>query len=163
MKPKKKKSEKLYYLGFFSFLYKALNLHFIIAKLWPTHLLKWPVMIALPSITRTLEGQTIRAASVGSRWARPAPWTATCWCTLARGPTSALCVASLLPPTGTCTGGWGRPLTLEIDRKSSGLWAIRGPASELLESVHCALSPVYGMCLAVGNSTWARPLAFGYL
>lgn len=62
------------------------------------------ISLSLLSITRIPELQIIRAVSVESAWARPALWTATCWCTVVKGHTNALCATSPSQPMATCTG-----------------------------------------------------------
>ena len=76
--------------------------------------IQWKTIIAFSSITLTLEGQTIPAASVESLWAQRAPLIATCWCTQVKGLINVQYVDSPSPPMETCTGEcWSWPRSLE--------------------------------------------------
>lgn len=82
---------------------------------------QWKQIVVFSSITLTLEGQTIPAASVESLWAQRAPLIATCWCTQVKGLINVRYVDSPSPPMATCTGEcWLSPGSLEKDYSIGG-------------------------------------------
>lgn len=124
--------------------------------------IQWKKIVAFSSITLTLEGQTIPAASVESLWAQRAPLIATCWCTQVKGLINVQYVDSPSPPMETCTGEcWSWPRSFEWI-KGQGLFCFLGRTCRLTKDIYlgkkCRLSVICKCGVTHTHTTTTRML-----
>lgn len=167
MKQKKKKSDKL--CCFFLFLYKALNLHFIIAQLWPTFSSDQCDDCFPQHNTDTggadhscsICGKSLSSASSLDRHMLVHSGERPYKCTVCGQSFTTNGNMHRWVRAAFASGGWQK-VKWPLSHQGTCLQALRICALHGEVGEMCSFSPVYGTCLAMGNrSTWARSLAFG--